>query len=211
MTLLKPFSQTASSHNAEIFTPAVVPKISIQGKRRSHSHDGECKRTREAVGIVRFSSTTTRHCNNSKTAIFLAYPLGMHVRGGSPYISPSAVESPTPAARTALFRVGYFIGKEHTWRPSRRYRSLFVHRSRSGPDDFYRFRYRSRRKFGRFSPPVIWRLKPPRYNFTVCLSYISFARQISGLLSEIRPVFLLIWKSRNLSAGKIFHPEKSSN
>lgn len=71
--------------------------------------DTECKQARgkQRSGIVRSGSAATRRCNNSKTAILFlarerdregereskggraAYSLRMHVRRGSPYISPA--------------------------------------------------------------------------------------------------------------------------
>lgn len=148
---------------------------------------------------MRFSSATTRHCNNSKTAIFLRE---RRIRSectsavDRPYISSSAVKSPTPAARARRFSASDILSARST--PGAhlaRYRSLFVHRGRSGPDGF--LSVATAPEIRPASPACNLTFKAPRYNFTLCLSYIwyrlcAFARQISGLLSETGEFFLLI-------------------
>lgn len=121
----------------EYFRPRHVYSENIYLRGGCCIHDVECKRVRSTAepGIVRFSGAAARHCNNSKTVIlfperrirtectyaedhriYITDAASLRVRG----------KITLPVTPRALFRIEYFIGKKHTWRPSRRYPVLYL-------------------------------------------------------------------------------------
>lgn len=168
---------------------AVVPKISIWG-RWWHSHDGECKRAREKRSALCVLAAPRRAIAITIKRQY-SCASGVSVQNARPrrivvYITVRGKITPPPGGGTAFPHRIFYRQETHLAPISPL--SFFICSSRPfRARTIFIVPYRAGNLAG--SPACNSTFKAPRYNFTLCLSYIwyrlcAFARQISGLLSD---------------------------